>query len=338
MGCRYDVVEAVLRDRRTSAPSMPTSNRPLCQLLHRFMARLDGERHHEIRAQFARTFTPKRTAAYETLIRDHARALLDAVQTSGAMDLVAGFARPLPFGVISDVLGVPTADQPWLEATMATLSASFAGQRDAAQVDRGDQAATSLLGYFDEAITDRSHTPRDDLLSLLAAAPARSAPDGTRDDLAANCVFFLLAGHATTTTLLAAGAALLSARPHDLAHLHANPSRWDQAIEELLRYISPISITGVGVPHDVVVGDHRFLAGSNRLLCFAAANRDPGVFPDSEKLDIRRDPNRHLAFSVGAHHCLGAPLARLHGRVGLQELFARLPGFRIDGEPVTLPR
>ena len=147
-------------------------------------------------------------------------------------------------------------------------------------------------------------------------------------------MFFLLAGHTTTTTLLAAGAALLSERPEDLASLRADPTRWEPAVEELLRFISPISITGVGLPEDVVVGERRFLAGPNRLLCFAAANRDPEVFADPDRLDIGRDPNRHLAFSVGAHHCLGAPLARLHGRIGLQELFQRLPGLRAEGEPI----
>ena len=331
MGCRYDVVEAVLRDRATAAPAMPPSDRPLFGLLGRFMARLDGERHHEVRAHFARIFTPRRTSAYEGLIRDRARALLDAMESNGTGDLVSDFARPLPFGVISDVLGVPVADQPWLESTMSTMSGAFAGQRDPAQVDRGDEAVVDLLGYFDAAITERAGAARHDLLSTLAAAVTAGV---SRDDLVANCVFFLLAGHATTTTLLAAGAALLSERPEDLACLRADPTRWEPAVEELLRFISPISITGVGLPEDVVVGEDRFLAGPNRLLCFAAANRDPAVFADPHRLDIGRDPNRHLAFSVGAHHCLGAPLARLHGRIGLHELFQRLPGLRVDGEPI----
>lgn len=331
IGCRYDVVEAALRDRATAAPAMPPSDRPLFELLARFMARLDGDRHHEVRSHFARIFTPSRTRAYEDLIRHRARALLDAMDPRGTGDLVADFARPLPFGVISDVLGVPPDDQPWLESTMAAMSAAFAGQRDPAQVERGDAAVVELLSYFDSALTERIRMPREDLLSTLAEAPTASA---SRDDLVANCVFFLLAGHATTTTLLAEGAALLSERPDEVAWLRADPARWEPAVEELLRFISPITVTGVGIPHDIVVGGRRFLASPNRLLCFAAANRDPEVFAEPDRLDFEREPNRHLAFSVGTHHCVGAPLARLHGRIGLHELFQRLPALQLEGEAV----
>lgn len=292
------------------------------------MARLDGERHHRTRAPFARIFTPKRTVSYRQAIADRAERLLDAVEAQGQMDLVADFARPLSFGVICDVLGVPEADRPRLEATMATLGASFAGQRHRANVERGNEAARSLLDYFDRQLAARSRNPADDLLSVLAVD---EGAEDARGNLLANCVFFLLAGHTTTATLLAAGTVVLLEHPDQLEMLRADATRWPAAVEELLRFLSPIRITGVGVEHDVQVGDRVFNAGTNRLLCIAAANRDPDVFVDPDRFDIRRAPNPHLAFSVGPHHCLGAPLARLHGQVGLAALFHRYPSLRLSG-------
>lgn len=328
LGCRYEVVDAVLRDRRTRAPAIPPSDDAMFALLRRFMARLDGQRHHRTRAPFARIFTPKRTASYRQAIAERCERLLDAVEAQGQMDLVAAFARPLPFGVICEVLGVSENDQPWLETTMATLNASFAGQRHRANVERGNEATRSLLEYFDRQLSARSRDPADDLLSVLAAD---EAAQDAREDLLANCVFFLLAGHTTTTTLLAAGTVVLLEHPDQLEMLRADSGRWPAAVEELLRFLSPITITGVGLEHDVTVGDRTFTAGTNRLLCIAAANRDPDVFAEPDRFDIRRTPNPHLAFTVGPHHCVGAPLARLHGQVGLAELFHRYPGLRLSG-------
>lgn len=329
LGCRYHVVQSVLRDSSVGAPAMPPSTDAMFQLLSRFMARLDDERHHAIRALFARTFTPKRAAAYGGLIAKRAQRLLDSVEPRGSMDLVNDYARPLPFGVISDVLGVPTGDQPWLEHAMETLGAAFAGQRNPALVEHGNGAVRDMLAFFDQLMTARAAVPADDLVSILAND--RLAVDA-RDDLLANCIFFVLAGHATTTTLLAAGAALLCDHPDQLRELQARPTGWSAAVEELLRYISPITLTGVGVSEDIAIRDTNFLAG-NRVLCFSAANRDADVFRDPDRLDLGRDPNPHLAFSFGSHHCPGAPLARLHGQIGLPTLFTRLPGIQLLDEP-----
>jgi pimeloyl-[acyl-carrier protein] synthase len=332
-GCEYAVVERVLRDRRTCAAALPPSDAPMFQLLARFMARLDGERHHAIRSRFARVFTPRRAAAYADLIDARANQLLDDLQRGGnePVDLVAGFARPLPFGVIADVIGVPASDHHWLELTVDEVMASFANQRDPAAVERGNAAVTDVLGYFDRLLDERAHMPADDLLTVLSAEPVDPAD---RPDLVANCVFFLVAGHATTTALLAGGAALLASHPEQLAALVRAPEGWEDAVEELLRYLSPITITGVGLPEDVVVGETSIVAGPNRLLAYAAANRDPEVFEDPDRFDVQRSSNPHLSFAVGAHHCLGAPLARLHGTIGLRTLFTRAPDLRVVQGPV----
>jgi pimeloyl-[acyl-carrier protein] synthase len=332
-GCRYQVVEQVLRDRRTGAAAMPSSDAPLFQLLARFMARLDGERHHAVRSRFARVFTPRRAVAYAALIEARANRLLDDLEARAEqepVDLVAGFARPLPFGVIADVIGVPKADQQWLEYAVDEVMASFANQRDPAAVEHGNTVVEEVLAYFDALLDERTATPADDLLSVLGGEPV---DHDARPDLLANCMFFLVAGHATTTTLLAAGAALLAAHPEQLAMLQHTPTAWEPAVEELLRYLSPITITGIGIREDVTVGDITFKAGPNRLLAYAAANRDPAAFDEPNRFDISRTPTPHLAFAVGAHHCLGAPLARLHGSIGLRTLFTRAPGLRVVDGP-----
>lgn len=325
VGCRYAVANAVLRDPMTRAPEFDAGGQPLIELLQRFMARLDGPRHHAVRSRFARVFTPRRASAYADLIESRAYFLLDHVQRGRPFDLVAQFARPLPFGVIADVMGVDPADRAWLEATMDQLMAGFAGQRDPALVRSGNDATRGLLAFFDRVLNERAATPRDDLLSILAVDDLAVS---ARDDLLANCVFFLLAGHATTTALLTAGAWILTTEPAALDGLRRDPTGWGSTVEELLRFVSPETLTGVTVDCDIVVGDESLTAGGNRLVCFAAANRDPSIFADPDRFDPTRHPNPHLAFSVGVHHCLGAPLARLHGTIGLRVLFDRLPELR----------
>ena len=226
-------------------------------------------------------------------------------------------------------MGVPDADQPWLARAMELMTAGVAGQRQREPVERANTAVDEMLGYFDDLLARRASEPEDDLLSLLALDDLASR---ARPDLVANCIFFLLAGHATTTALLTAGAALLADHPEHLAWLQAEPTRWDSAVEELLRFVSPMTITGMCPTVEVEIAGATFPAGVNRIISFAAANRDAEVFPDPDRFDPTRDPNHHLAFSFGRHHCVGAPLARLHARVALPLLFGRLPELRFQGE------
>ncbi len=325
LGCRHAVVDRVLRDARTAAPVIDAPPVPLFDLLRRFMARLDGDRHHAVRSRFARIFTPRKAAAFSDLIEQRANALLDDLERDhdgGAVDLVAAFARPLPFGVVADVMGIPPAEQPWFRDTLDQILSSFANQRDPDAVRVGSALTQEVLVAVDALLHTRRGAPADDLLSVLAADEV----DGdAHQDLLANCVFFLTAGHATTTALLAGGTALLSARPKYLELNRADPTRWEATVEELLRYLSPITITGAAVPEAVDVDGIVFQPGPHRLLCFAAANRDPAVFEHPDRFDPSRPAGPHLAFSVGPHHCLGAPLARLHGNIGLRVLFDRLP-------------
>jgi len=332
-GCRYAFVHEVLHDPRFVAPMVPPSPDLMFQQVARFMARLPPERHRIVRAHFSGLFTPRRIDRYRERIVARVEALIDALPSSGPVDLVSAVTRPLPFSVIADVLGVPTERHGWLSEAMDTFGGAVAGQRDHANVERGNGVVADLLDYLDHALTERATDPREDVLSLLAAQPSTGED---RADLLANCIFFVLAGHVTTTTLLSAGVQLLADRPAQLDQLLAGPEGWPAAVEELLRFISPTTLTGSTALVDAEVDGCRVPAGQQRVVAFAAANRDSTVFENPDQFDVTRSPNPHLAFSAGAHYCLGAPLARMHAEIALPALFSRLPGLRLAGPPVWL--
>ena len=294
--------------------------------------RLDGNRHRRLREAFGGLFTARRAERYRAIIAARTAALIDQAATQDGMDVVAGFARPLPFTVIADVVGVPAGDRDWLAGAIATLNRGFARQRDTdhTAVEAANDAAWQMVSYFAALMDQRAAQPADDLMSMLAA---RHADGEDREDLLANCVFFINAGHQTTATLLTLGTHLLCTHPRALAALLEDPGLWPTAVEEMLRLICPVTFTGATALTDATVHGTSMAAGEQRLLFLAAANRGPATFPDPDRFDLSRDPNPHLSFSAGAHFCLGAPLARLHGQVALRTLFARHPSLTITTAP-----
>jgi pimeloyl-[acyl-carrier protein] synthase len=331
-GCQHLFVRDVLRDQRFAAAAIPPSPDPAFQLLARWMIRLDGDRHRRVRDAFGGLFTARRVGRYRAVIAERSAALIDQAACAGSMDLVASFARPLPFAVINDVLGVPPGDRDWLGGALAVLNRGFAAQRDAdrAPVLAANDAAQQMLSYFAGLLDQRTAAPADDLMTVLAD---RHADGEDRQDLLANCIFFVLAGHQTTTTLLTLGTHLLCTHPEALAALREDPGRWPAAVEEMLRLITPTTFTAATPRTDADVDGVPCPAGQPRLLLLAAANRDPAVFPDPDRFDPSRDPNPHLSFSAGGHFCLGAPLARMHGEIALSTLFTRLPGLAALAPP-----
>jgi pimeloyl-[acyl-carrier protein] synthase len=329
-GCRYAFVRDVLHDPRFVAPDVPPSPDLIFQLLARFMPRLEPGRHRAIRSCFSGLFTPRRVERYRNGITHRVAVLIDGLRAGNSADLVSAVAHPLPFAVIADVLGVPEDRREWLARAMAVLGRGFAGQRDRADVEPANAAAAGMMEYFSQLLEQRAEDPQDDLLSQLVTA----ADPLPRDDVVANCIFFVLAGHATTTTLLAEGVMLLAGHRDQLDHLLAAPSGWPAAVEEILRYVSPTTLTGAKALAAAEVDGYRFTGGQQRILAYAAANRDPRVFAAPGRFDVARTPNPHLAFSAGAHYCLGAPLAKLHAEIVLPALFTRLPGLRVAGPPV----
>jgi cytochrome P450 len=291
----------------------------------RWLISLDGERHQAMRRAFGGRFTPRTIDSYRESIQSTANVLIDSVLDCGRTDLVADFARPLPLQIICRVLGVPAQQVDWVDRQMITLAQGFAHQRELEFLRAASDAATELQAYFGDLLDERRVAPSDDLLSELAQLPAD--PE-TRADTVANCVLFVIAGHATTTSLIAAGTLLL-------LEGGVTPSR-DQlpgAVEEMLRMITPTTIVVTRAAEADEIDGYSIAAGQHRFVFLAAANRDPEIFPEPDRFDITRTPNPHLSFSAGKHYCLGAPLARLHGEIAISTLLARLPHLRLDGEP-----
>jgi pimeloyl-[acyl-carrier protein] synthase len=329
-GCSYAIVNDVLRDSRFS-PIVVGGGRPFWDMFARWLISLDGERHRAMRGRFSRLFTAARVEGFRSVVTSRVDKLLDGVLERGRMDLITDFARPLPFSVIVSVLGVPPADREWVAERMLIIGQAFPNQRDAAYMARADQAVLELSELFSNLLDRRAERPEGDLLSALASEDLSDA--GARADVVANCVLFISAGHQTTTTLIAGGILLLLERPEHLDRLRNEPAGMPNAVEEMLRMISPITVVPRHPNEDVTVGGCPFPAGVDRFLFLPAANRDPEAFPDPDRFDPDRTGNRHLAFAAGDHFCVGAPLARLHGEVAIGALVRRLSGLRLDGDP-----
>jgi pimeloyl-[acyl-carrier protein] synthase len=330
-GVRYAFVREVLHDPRFTAPAVPDSPDLIFQLLARFLPRLPQDRHRVIRGRFSGLFTPRRVERYRDVIEAKSADLIDLMQTRRSGDLVRDFAAPLPFTVIAQALGVPPERHAWLLECLGTLGRGFAGQRSRQPVELANAAAADMLAYFDELLHERAVSPADDLASLLASELSEHE---VRQDLLANCIFFMLAGHLTTTTLLCGGTQLLWDHPDQAQSLRTNPGGWDTAIEEMLRFISPTTLTGVTATTDAAVDGYHVAVGEHLTVVYAAANRDPRIFHDPDRFVADRAINPHVAFSAGSSFCLGAPLARLHGQVAFPMLMERLPLLRPNGSPV----
>lgn len=317
--CRWDVVNRALRDASLLPPSIPREE-SMWRLFGRWMLTLRGERHTRMRGRFAGLFGPRQAPSFRASIEARADALLDEVVEAGRMDVVTAFARPLPFAVICDVLGVPPALRPSLATQYTRLGLGFANQSVPAFVRDASEAADSLVAAFSALLDEREADPRDDLLSALMEKPPLDPEE--RADLVANAIFLVEAGHATTASLISAGLLRLLARPELMAAFRDGTADTSPIIEELLRLITPTTV----VPRCAE-------AQPMTMYYLAGANRDPAVFSNPDELDTARSPNPHLAFSAGRHFCLGAPLARLHGEVALRALLRRLPNVRLDGAP-----
>jgi hypothetical protein len=289
----------------------------------------DPPAHTRLRTLVRDTFTPRAVAALEPRIRTITDNLLDRAHHAGGMDAVADFAAALPATVISEIFGVPEADRARFVAWSDDILAFQGVNKPAVEIlEKAQETLLVLRAYLAEMILERRRTPRDDLLGILVAA--EEAGDRlSQEELINTSVTLLVAGHETTRSLIGNGLYLLLSDKARWQLLLDEPALVKPAMEETLRYESPVSRQPRLMKTDAELGGQRLRRGEMVYQMLNAANRDPEQFAEPETFDIRRQANRHLAFGNGIHFCLGAPLARLEGQIAFSALLDRVPSMRL---------
>lgn len=300
----------------------------MTQLFLPMLIMTDPPRHTELRRIVSKAFTPRRIGSLDGTIYTVTDTLLNRIDPTAPWDLVADFAGPMPAMVIADLLGIPRDDRhAFREWSTALVQAN-------PTTGEGLAAAGSLYDYFRGFVDDRRQHPHDDLISDLVTADV----DGerlTEDEVLGFCLLLLVAGHETTTNLLANSISVLAEHPEDAKTLTDDPTLVPDAVEELLRFESPVQGLARTLTRDVSRHDITMRTGDTVLLLFGAANRDELVFPDASLFDITRRPTQHVALGRGVHFCLGAPLARMETRIGLSALLQRGWATHVDATRTT---
>ncbi len=339
---RYADVETVYKDVRSYSSDKKVEfapkygDTPLYEHHTTSLVFNDPPLHTRVRRLIAGALTPRAIAAMEPALVALVDRLLDRAAGMGRVDLIEDFAAAIPVEVIGNLLGVPHEDRgplrDWSLAILGALEPVLT--RD--QMDRGNAAVRDFVAYLETLVADRRRRPGDPEHDVLTRLIGTEHDDErlSETELLQNCIFILNAGHETTTNLIGNGLELLLRHQEERRRLLAEPELIRTAIEEFLRFESSNQIGNRMTTVPVTLGGRDLPAGSRITLCIGAANRDPDQFPDPDRLDLGRQPNRHLAFAQGAHQCVGMSLARLEGRVAIGRFLERFPDYRLDGKPV----
>jgi pimeloyl-[acyl-carrier protein] synthase len=279
-------------------------------------------------------FTPRIAERTVPRIEAVAAELLDKVVDRGQMDLVLEYAFPLPVIVIAELLGVPPEDRERFRDWSMTLAAAIDVKPTAAGYEEGNRAALELTGYLREIVEARRRNPCEDLISDLVRAQTEEGRV-SEDELLATLTFLIFAGHETTVNLSGNGILALLRAPAELARLRDHPEILPDAVEELLRYDSPVQMTRRLAAEDLRFGGQQIRRGDDVRILIGAANRDPEAFPDPDRLDLSRRGAPHRAFGLGIHFCVGAMLGRTEGALAIAPLLRRFPGLRLDEGPLS---
>jgi cytochrome P450 len=325
-----DRFQAMTPEQQAKMPWVPDMVKPLM----RNMLDLDAPDHTRLRALVHKAFTPRLIEQLRGRVQTLCNELLDATQRRGHMDLIQDYALPLPMTIIAEMLGVPASDQGkfhrW-SSRIVSLSSNSQGE-----LLRVLPSMWMFMRYLRSFFKLRRAEPRDDLTSALVQAE-ESGDRLSEDELLAMVMLLLIAGHETTVNLIANGTLALLEHPDQLQRLRDDRSLLKPAIEELLRFTSPVDIaTDRFAKEDLTIRGVRIARGEQVMAVLGSANRDPRQFANPDTLDITREPNRHLAFGQGIHYCLGAPLARLEGQIAIDTLLERLPKLRLAVRPEQL--
>jgi len=341
---RYADIAAVLRDPRfgvgvdeASLMLAMTQDGPGIATmveLSRWMLFRDPPDHTRLRGLVSKAFTPRALEAVRPRVVEIVKGLVDNIAGRGEADLITDLALPLPVTVISELLGLPIEDhaqaREWAEAIAQALDPVVTEEH----TTRADRAVAGLAAYIGGVVAERRRDPGPDLLSRLIEAED-GAGHLSEAELISTVSLLFGAGHETTRNLIGNGMLALLRNPGELRRLREDPSLIRSAVEELLRYDSPVQLAGRGARADVVIGGERIAAGEPMMLLIGAANRDPAQFPDPDRLDIGRQDVKMLSFGGGIHFCLGAMLARTEAQVAIGTLLARVAHIELATEDLA---
>ena len=331
---RHEHVSSLLRDPRvvrenpSNGWTPPEKWRDWFVMTADWMLFRDPPAHTRLRGLVNKAFTPSAINQLRGQIEVIANELLDGVVQHDKFDLIARYAFELPVQVIASMLGVPKSDRLRFHEWSRIMAEAIDFRTNDAVLDQATVAAREMTAYLHALIEQKRQHPSDDILSGLVQAE----DNGDRlseQEIIATCSLLLFAGHETTVNLIGNGTLALLQHPDQLALLRSNPALMPNAVEEILRYNGPVQVTARQMAEDVQVGAHTLAKGSEITLVLGAANHDPRLFSEPDRFDITRKEVRHLTFGGGIHYCVGAPLARMEGQIGLSSLWQRLPNLRL---------
>jgi unspecific monooxygenase len=346
---RYEDVNALLRDRRLGRtylhvatheemghPPDPPELDPFWHLIRSGILDMEPPDHTRVRRLVSKAFTPRTVAALRPAISRIVDGLVDRVVGAGEVDLIASVAEPLPVEVIAELLGIPAEDRHHLRPWSADICRLYELYPTAEDRDLSVRACVEFSDYLRDLSRRRRDAPIGDLISELAHV----VDEGdvlTEDELIGTCVLLLNAGHEATVNVTGNGWWALFRNPEQLARLREDRSLLPSAIEELMRFDTPLQMFERWALDDVDVRGTTVPRGAEFGLIFGSANHDPEVFDEPEALDVGREPNTHLSFGAGIHFCLGAPLARVELETSFAALLERAPGIEPVEEPAWKP-
>ena len=339
---RYDDVAETMRDFRSFSnvgtttryldqlpPESLDKVRPLYEHFTSGQSRLDPPDHTRVRAVTSKAFTPRVVEAMRPRIEQIVDELIDAVSSTGCIDLIGDFANPLPAMVVADMFGFPQEDRAAFKAWSDRIAAFHGtGRADAATVKRSQEALLEARAWLGALIDQRRKQPCDDLLSRLAN-PQEQGTRLSEAELFSTCVTFMIGGHETTTNLIGNGMFALLQRPDQVQDLRGGPQLIGSAVEEMLRYDAPSQRAHRIAAREIDLRGQTIRKGEFVQQVLAAANRDPDEFDRPDEFNIHRRDNSHVSFGIGPHFCPGAPLARLEAQIAIPALLRRLPNLRL---------
>ena len=327
-----DRLSAVSSEEDGKMPWVPGVFKPLASN----MLDADEPDHTRLRALVRKAFTPRLIEQLRERIQMLCDDLLDAAQRKGGIELISDYALPVPATVIADLLGVPPEDRRKFHRWSSKIVSLSPGAETSLEGLRAIPSVWAFIRYLRKQFEQRRFDPKDDLITALVQAE-EAGDKLSEDELLAMGFLLLVAGHETTVNLVASGTLALLEHPEQMKMLMHNPSLIKPAVEELLRYTSPVQIaTERFAGEDVTIAETRIRRGELVLAVIGSANRDERQFENPDTLDITREPNRHLAFGKGIHHCLGAPLARMEGQIAIDTLLRRFPKLHLAVTPESL--